>query len=71
MKDKDDELHEAQSYKALEQVLEQMKGKPFAQIKKAMKDSYPFGERKGRKYKIWNRIYNHTLRCVEKNLIEY
>lgn len=70
-KSKDDKRIEEQSYRALELVLEQNKGKSFEQIKKATKDAYPFGERKGRAYKIWNRIWNHTLVCLEKGLVTY
>ena len=71
MTEKPDEYYKEQCYKALELVLEQNKGKSYAEIKKAMKGAYPFGERKHRPYKIWNRLYNHALRCLEKDLVQY
>jgi hypothetical protein len=34
-------------------VLEETKGKPDAEIRKALHDAYPFGPRKYHPYKIW------------------
>ena len=69
MMEKSESYYEKESYRALEMVLEQTKGKPFAEVKKAMKQSYPFGERKGRPYKVWNRIYNYTLNCFQQGKV--
>jgi hypothetical protein len=40
----------------IERILQANKGKETKQIVRALKDSYPFGEKKGRPYKTWNRV---------------
>ena len=37
----------------IEKVLRETKGKPESDIKKALHDAYPFGQRKYHPYKIW------------------
>lgn len=71
MKEKSESYYEKESYRALEMVLEQTKGKEFAEVKKALKQAYPFGERKGRPYKVWNKAYNHALTCLKEDKIDW
>jgi hypothetical protein len=34
-------------------VIKEMKGKPLAEIRKALRAAYPFGERRHFPYKVW------------------
>ncbi len=51
-----DNYYERHSCETIERVIIQMTGKPFPEIRFAIRASYPFGEKKGRPYKTWNRI---------------
>lgn len=51
-----DSYYERHSCEQIEQVILQMAGKPFSLIRSAIRKSYPFGEKKGKPYKTWNRI---------------
>lgn len=67
-----DNYYERHSCETIERVMIQMAGKPFSEVRSAIRASYPFGEKKGRPYKTWNRILlsyeaklftnNHPLR---------
>lgn len=70
-KDKDP-YYERICYETLERVAEQNKDKSHKQIIKAWKQSYPFGtDRTGRKYKIWNKLWNHAKKCLVAGLIKF
>lgn len=66
-----DTYYVEQSYKALEQALEQSKGKDRLTVVRAMKAAYPFGERKGRPYKVWNRLFNHARQMYDEGKVVY
>ena len=66
-----DDYYERKSYEVLEAVAQECKDKPRAYLVKAWKQAYPFGDRKGRKYKIWNKLFNHARRCFDAGLISY
>lgn len=71
-KEEKDDYYERMAHETLERVVQQNKDKPRAEIIKAWKQSYPFGtDRKGRKYKIWNREYNNAIRCLDQGLIKF
>lgn len=67
-----DPYYERTCYETLERVAEQCKGKPREQIIKAWKQAYPFGtDRKGRKYKIWNKLWNHAIEMLDQGKIQF
>jgi hypothetical protein len=71
MANKTDKYFEDECYKAVQSVLQECKDKDRPFTIKALKAAYPFGERKGRKYKIWNRIYNHAIKCRDAGAVKY
>ena len=67
-----DQYYVRTAIETLERVAEQTKGKSRAQVIKAWKQAYPFGtDRKGRKYKVWNREYNHAIKMLDQGLISF
>ncbi|HEY9678703.1 MAG TPA: hypothetical protein V6C76_11880 [Drouetiella sp.] len=67
-----DQYYERTCNETLGRVAEETKGKPHAETIKAWKQAYPFGtDRKGRKYKIWNRLFNEWRECLRNDQIIY
>ena len=46
----------------IQRVLEETKGKPEGEIRRAIRDAYPFGERRNHPYKIWLDEVSRQLR---------
>ncbi len=65
-------LKERESYiqrtvlNTIQKVMDRTAGKPMEVVKKEMKANYPFGERKGQEYKIWNRLTNEAFYIRER-----
>jgi len=63
-----DNYYERHSCETIERVIIEMDGKPFTEIRSAVRSSYPFGEKKGRPYKTWNRILlNYEAKLLASN----
>lgn len=52
--------------KTIQQVMDRTKGQDMDKVRREMKQSYPFGERKGQRYKIWNKLSNQALYIRER-----
>lgn len=69
-----DDYYERLSWEALERVVDQHKSRVLNDdhefIISAWKKAYPFGERKHRPYKIWNRLWNHAREMLRAGRIK-
>lgn len=52
--------------KRIQEVMDRTKGKSMDIVRREMKQSYPFGERTGQRYKIWNKLSNQALHIRER-----
>lgn len=59
---------ERNSHRAIDRALELHRNRPYEQLRMAMADAYPFGNRHGRAYKVWIHVLQQRL---EKLAIEH
>lgn len=50
----------------IQKIMDKHSGATLEEIKRELKGAYPFAERKGQRYKVWNRLVNDSLSVYQK-----